>query len=43
MTDAAGFVITLGAMVGFATVIGIYDLLAERQYRRRRDQHRRSA
>jgi hypothetical protein len=32
-----------GAMVAFATVIGIYDLLARRQHRRQREQQRRSA
>jgi hypothetical protein len=43
MTDAAGFLLTLGGMVAFATAIGIYDLLAERQHRRKRELRRRSA
>jgi hypothetical protein len=35
--------IIFGGMLLFATVIGIYDLLARRQQRRKREQQRRSA
>lgn len=41
--DMVGFFIILGGMVLFATVVGIYDLLAERQHRRQRERQRRSA
>ena len=37
--DMAGFFI-LGGMVLFATIIGIYDLLARRQHRRQREQRK---
>ena len=41
MTDLEiNFVIIFGGMVLFATVVGVYDLLAERQKRRRDAQHR---
>jgi len=32
-----------GGMLLFATIVGIYDWLAERQHRRRREHQRRSA
>jgi hypothetical protein len=38
-----GLLIIFGGMILFATVVGIYDLLARRQHRRQRDQQRRSA
>ncbi len=44
MTDyEINFVIMFGGALLFATLIGIYDLFAERQHRRRREQPRRSA
>jgi hypothetical protein len=38
-----GLYIIFGGMILFATVVVVYDLLAERQHRRERDQQRRSA
>ena len=44
MTDQEiNLFIIFGGMLLFATAIGIYDLLAERQHRRRRERQRRSA
>ncbi len=44
MTDQEiNLFIIFGAMLLFATVIGIYDLLAQRQQRRKREEQRRSA
>lgn len=41
MSDDLAFVLIIfGGMVLFATVIGIYDLLAERQHRRERERDR---
>ena len=41
MTEGTvGFFVILGGVVLFATVVGIYDLLAERQHRRQREQRR---
>jgi len=38
-----GLYIIFGGMILFGTVVVIYDLLAERQHRRQREQQRRSA
>jgi len=35
--------IIFGGMLLFATIVGVYDLLAERQHRRERERQRRSA
>lgn len=44
MDDQMLWLLTIGGgMVAFATIIGIYDLLARRQHRRQREQQRRSA
>jgi len=41
--DMVGYFIILGGVVLFATIVGVYDLLAERQHRRERERQRRSA
>jgi hypothetical protein len=41
--DMVGYFIILGGVVLFATIVGVYDLLAERQHRREREHQRRSA
>ena len=44
MTDQEiNLLIIFGGMMLFATIVGVYDLLARRQHRRQRDQPRRSA
>jgi hypothetical protein len=41
MTDQTlSLLIIFGGMMLFATIIGVYDLLAERQHRRERERHK---